>query len=122
MTDIPSKAPRSAYKPRSQAWVGKGSHQTSQRVVGRSSGSVQLTKRTYGFCTSLPCLPAGRSYMRVRVRVCARAMRAGAPAREAPLAPPRLALVGGAHPQFFPTFLTHGLLSDNQPKGVFDGL
>lgn len=52
MTDSLRKAPRSAYKPRSLAWVGNGSHQTYQRVVGPSMRSVQTTKRTYGFCTT----------------------------------------------------------------------
>ena len=56
MTQCLKKPPRSLYKPRTGASLGKGSHKPSKRLVEPLIRVGQETKRTYGFCTAVGCV------------------------------------------------------------------
>jgi hypothetical protein len=107
-------------KPRSHGGQGHRSHQQLQSLVEPAINPVQISDERMGFvqgaggvsCVLLAgagvCCSKGRLATSTRLSTCA-VSPAGAPAREAPFAPPGPAWVGGGHSQFFLNFSQKGL-------------
>lgn len=108
MTGCPAKPRQQAFRPRSQAGLGAGSHSTCQRVVGPAISLVYPPFQRLDFVQGWQidaCLAAGR----VRYAYApagAQAIRARRRARNATLAPPPHTVAYGAHSEIFPTFST----------------
>lgn len=117
MSQTPKKASNRAYKPRSQAGVGMGSRQHIQSLVGLPIGSVQLTKRTVGFCTPRA---GGRLHMRAGD---AGANRARCRARGGTLSPSPRRPHERALPAIFPPFfVVRGFSMTINQKEYLNGL
>jgi len=84
-----------------------GSHQHLQELVGLPMGSVQPTKRTYGFCTGREGVGVSYAPAPARLRhalVIACGTRPGARQATPPFAPPGRPIPAGVLHNFSPLF------------------
>ena len=95
MIECHLKGFRGAYKARSRVGLGKGSHSTSQRVVGALADTCAKTKRTYGLCSG-----KGKAH----VPGVAGRQRLQLAERRGTLAPRPLTVAVGGVAQFFLSF------------------